>query len=418
MPAKIKSIPDSLYLQRIGQRWHARIPVPSKLRGVLGPYLRKSLDTTDVVEARKRRWEFLPIAKAQIEAAQRRRDGDATESKPTDRSRARSYEAFRKRLAKAGPPKVVTADGEEMRNPALEALVDNARESGEDGLRNFRLALTDFVRDREIVSATLKDYLARNPMRSATTAANYTTTVRLWTDVHGDRALHDVTRREALDWLNTVSKGKARETIRRYATVMSHLWLWLYRAEDDRPRNPFEDLSQASDERGRATESYGFFTDDELKRAFDAVKADDELRPIFLISIYTGFRLSECLTAVRQKLGGEECFVVVGGKSRNSARALPVHAKLAGINPPAGVEASALSVRFGRLMRDIKMPKGKTFHSLRKSFTTALEQQGCPEAIAARLLGHAPLSITYGIYSKGRDVAELKEWVDKVSHPI
>lgn len=58
------------------------------------------------------------------------------------------------------------------------------------------------------------------------------------------------------------------------------------------------------------------------------------------------------------------------------------------------MKASALSVRYGRLMRDLKMPKGKTFHSLRKAFGTALERVHCPEAVTARLLGHAPLGIT------------------------
>ena len=85
---------------------------------------------------------------------------------------------------------------------------------------------------------------------------------------------------------------------------------------------------------------------------------------------------------------------------------------------PEGANASALSVRYGRLMREIKMPKGKTFHSLRKAFTTALERVNCPEEIAARLVGHAPLSITYRLYSQGRKAAQLREWVEKVQHPV
>ena len=71
-----------------------------------------------------------------------------------------------------------------------------------------------------------------------------------------------------------------------------------------------------------------------------------------------------------------------------------------------------------RLIRSIKMPEGKTFHSLRKAFTTALERVDCPEAIAARLVGHAPLGITYRIYSQGREAAQLMEWVEKVKHPV
>jgi integrase len=85
---------------------------------------------------------------------------------------------------------------------------------------------------------------------------------------------------------------------------------------------------------------------------------------------------------------------------------------------PTGKKAVNLSVTFGRKVRPLKWGEGKTFHSLRKCFTTALERVECPEPIAARLLGHAPLGITYKVYSKGREAAQLQEWVEKVSFPV
>jgi integrase len=102
----------------------------------------------------------------------------------------------------------------------------------------------------------------------------------------------------------------------------------------------------------------------------------------------------------------------------NSVRAIPVHPKLAEVVQPVDAKASALSVRFGRLMRDAKLPKGKTFHSLRKRFATALERLECPEGMAVRLLGHKPNSLTYSVYSEGRHVAEMKEWIDRVTQPV
>ncbi len=55
--AKASPKSDTRYLQRIGSRWYARIPVPNKLRPEMGPYLRKSLDTADFREAQERRWD-------------------------------------------------------------------------------------------------------------------------------------------------------------------------------------------------------------------------------------------------------------------------------------------------------------------------------------------------------------------------
>ena len=65
---KAKATPnsDTRYLQRIGSRWYARIPVPNKLRPEMGPYFRKALDTSDISVARERRWDVLSAAKARF----------------------------------------------------------------------------------------------------------------------------------------------------------------------------------------------------------------------------------------------------------------------------------------------------------------------------------------------------------------
>lgn len=405
--------PDLRYLQRIGNRWYARIPVPNKLRADMGPYVRKALNTSDLNEARRRRWDVLEVARADF--AKRLGQGKGRENAaPKERD---SYEAFRAKLRDLGPPVVVTPSGEEMYNPALYAIADAPSEleklSGEQVQ-----ALSDHLTGREPLSETLKGYLEGNPKSNATTTANYETTVKLWREKHGNGSIHRVTRKQALEWLEAVSDGKARDTVRRYATIMAHLWAWAHRAEEDPPRNPFEGLLKAVGAKGRARKSFDFYEDDELVRAYKAVADDDELRPVFLMSIYTGFRLDECLRAERRDLYGVECFVLTTGKTDNAARVVPAHPKLKDVQAPKGVKASALSVRYGRLMRSIGMPQGKTFHSLRKSFTTALERAECPEPIAARLLGHAPLGITYGVYSKGREAAQLREWVERVRLPI
>lgn len=413
MPAKTSSTKDTRYLQRVGSRWYARVPVPNKLRGDLGPYLRKSLDTADLIEARKRLWDVVPILRAKIAKHE-------AKGRPEGLSEADlSYAAFRAKLAEAGPPVVVNAlDGEEMTNPNLEALYDRLEETGAIDRPEVADALRDNATGREPVSETLKSYLEANPKRNATTTKNYETTLKLWKAKHKDRPIYGVTRKQALEWLEEVSEGKARDTIKRYATVMGHLWAWAHRKEEDPPRNPFDDLLKAIGSKGKETESYGFYTDDELKRAFAAVANDDELHPTFLISLYTGFRLDECLRAERRDVHGIECFVLSKGKTDNAARVVPVHPRLKDVVAPQGAKASALSVRYGRLMRDIEMPKGKTFHSIRKAFATALERADCPEDIASRLVGHAPLGLTYKVYSQGRQAAQLKSWVDKVRFPI
>jgi integrase len=329
-----------------------------------------------------------------------------------------SYAAFRAKLKDMGPPVIEDQYGEEMFNPLIDDLIDEVTEGRIDEDSNLAHALSDYVTGREPVSETLRSYLEANPKRNATTAKNYETTVKLWTAKHKDRPIYGVTRRQALDWLEGVAEGKARDTVKRYATVMGHLWSWAHRKEEDPPKNPFEDLLKRIGSKGRAAESYGFYTLEELTRISEGLVDDDELRAMFFITLYTGFRLSECLRAERKDIHGVECFVLDTGKTDNAARVVPVHTRLKDITAPTGIKASALSTRYQRLMDDLEMPKGKTFHSLRKAFGTALERADCPEAIAARLLGHPPLGITYRVYSQGREAAQLKEWVEKVRHPV
>jgi integrase len=201
---------------------------------------------------------------------------------------------------------------------------------------------------------------------------------------------------------------------------MSHLWGWVYRKDEEPPRNPFDGLLKALGTGSKSAESYDAFDDTDLPHVFSAIANDETLRTVALISLYSGLRLSECLRAERKTLGGVDCWVVPEGKgkSENSVRVVPVHPRVASLEVPSGEKAVNLSVTFGRRVRPLKLGEGKTFHSLRKCFTTALERANCPEMVAVRLLGHSPISLTYKVYSKARDAAQLREWVEKVYFPV
>jgi hypothetical protein len=207
-----KSTPDTRYLQRIGNRWYARIPVPNQLRKEMGPYFRKALDTSDLNEARKRRWDVLAVARARF--------AKAAGKGPVGMDDADlSYEAFRAKLRELGPPIVVNAlDGEEMLNPDLEALVDKLtyvdkltdQETGEIENPEIVQALRDHAEDRDPVSETLKSYLEARPKRNPTTTANYETTVKLWKAKHGDKPIYGVTRKQAIEWLEGSGRGRRK----------------------------------------------------------------------------------------------------------------------------------------------------------------------------------------------------------------
>jgi integrase len=66
-----------------------------------------------------------------------------------------------------------------------------------------------------------------------------------------------------------------------------------------------------------------------------------------------------------------------------------------------GDRSNAIGKRFGRLKRNLGYDARYVFHSIRKAVSTALENTGVPENVAADILGHEKPPITYGLYSDG-----------------
>jgi integrase len=72
--------------------------------------------------------------------------------------------------------------------------------------------------------------------------------------------------------------------------------------------------------------------------------------------------------------------------------------------------------RFGRFRNKIGITETKKFHSLRKNFSTALENSQVPENIAQQLVGHSKKSMTYSLYSQGASDDVLKGAIEKVTY--
>jgi len=74
----------------------------------------------------------------------------------------------------------------------------------------------------------------------------------------------------------------------------------------------------------------------------------------------------------------------------------------------------AIGKRFGRLKEELGFGPEYVFHSIRKSFTTFLEQAGVNEGITADIVGHEKQTITYGLYSGGSSDVQKYEAIKKL----
>ena len=162
------------------------------------------------------------------------------------------------------------------------------------------------------------------------------------------------------------------------------------------------------------------------------------MRWVTLVGLFSGMRLEEICqlrTSDVKNEAGVWFFDILKAKTEAGIRRVPVHSKLiaAGILDlaegqgqlwpelkPSGRD-NKLSVdfskRFGRMRRNAEIErKGLAFHSLRKNFTTALDQAGVAQADAAVLLGHAR-GFSFDRYSGGPGLQRLRDVVERVSYP-
>lgn len=132
----------------------------------------------------------------------------------------------------------------------------------------------------------------------------------------------------------------------------------------------------------------------------------------------------------------EHFMAVPAGKNRNSLRQVPVHRAIrpvlqklvkgreeedflftsltaGGYDGKLSKSLSNRGWRFKQAHFD-NDPRLVFFHSLRNTFTTAMERAGVDPLMIQRIDGHVPQQITFSVYSAGPEVKAMKRAVDKL----
>ena len=145
----------------------------------------------------------------------------------------------------------------------------------------------------------------------------------------------------------------------------------------------------------------------------DTLSAADAL--LWKLLAATGMRLSEAFQIDREQREDGHRFVVIGTKTANSKRRVP----LPDFVPPVkgALFAGAPNIaghRLGDFIRACGIAdKRKTLHCLRHRAADRLRAAGCPEGIRHELLGHEKRTIADG-YGKGSPVRLLREWQERI----
>ena len=467
---------DTKYLYRPrGTVYYFQIAVPLDLQEATERKLwRKSLDTTSLREAQRRRWDAYAEYKAWLDrkiAGQPISGDDIARQKAAEVRRVFDDAGiddlgFRAGLVISADPDdriVPTRQHEKRAREIIEAM---GAEVTDEGVADLALALAEAVVDawqyqkRGMVPpvperATAKaargklgivdggeQYLATKAVLTANTLAEYRVAYRRFGE-RADCALADVTRDDAVSFLDGLDLAAA--TKNKHGAGLRGLFAWaIQRGHHDGP-NPFEGLSQAVSHRGK---SWLPFTPAELKKLLEAPEIAPERHTwhtarkwALWCLLYSGLRPGELCALERSEIRTERgitFFDITASKSEAGERQVPVHSKLIdlgwldylgfikagpifpGLRPRGHDQkrSNHLSHDFPRWRRGRGVTRERVvLYSLRKNFITALREAGVHQADVAALVGHEP-GFTFSTYAPtGLSLKAKRDLVERVQYP-
>ncbi len=130
----------------------------------------------------------------------------------------------------------------------------------------------------------------------------------------------------------------------------------------------------------------------------------------------------------------DRCFHVQEGKTESASRVIPIHPVLEKLISktdydkedylihdlnPGGYDNKRswnFQKRQGRLRKEVELPKGVNFHSLRNTFATRMENAGVPRNHISQLMGHEDDNMALDVYSGGLAIEPLRESLGKLSY--
>ncbi len=279
---------------------------------------------------------------------------------------------------------------------------------------------------------------------------------------YGRRPIQELSLDELLKAHPATSDGLSSKTLNRHSGALNKLFDWAIKTGRLVGSNPAEGHRRQNlrddDDVRRA------FTPDELKallngKIFKAPEvsrtspthhtADGTLAWLILIALFSGMRLDEICSLRVEDLAQEgdiTYFNVVSHDGRRlktaaAKRRIPIHSKLFELGfgkylvtisaakheylfpalkrgGPDKKLSWYISKRFTAYRRSVGVKDPKTvFHCLRKNASTALERARIPENEAVQVIGHKKMTMSYGLYSEGIDLAALKSVVEAINYP-
>jgi len=404
---------DTKYLQKRGHQWSVRITVPRTLKPLLGTHLRKSLHTSDLKVANRRKFQVLAILKDQVAQARQ-------ESLSTNISRAASFrEALREAHAK---------DDFNTAEVLQSHAIDEAEEiEQKHGLAAAKVFYDEATALTPTLSEVTEDWLTSTEIKESTRLKRRKAYEGLRDFLGGDAPPHKLTDLQVCDYVDLLKRSNlSPNTIRDKLSALGGLWQYMFeRLIIPKGVNPWKGFTI----KGGSTESCRVFTKEEILTILATDFPQPWHKDIFICLLLTGARPQE-LCGLRHSdvnLVGKRVSIS-SSKTKAGVRGLPVeHPVLLSVlkkykkNKESGFifpvtcggadksPAANYSKMFGRVKKALGLPSEAQLYSARKSFiSTALDLQ-LPRTEIERYVGHEIGRLIYTVYSQGRGEKGLRE---------
>ncbi|WP_295798230.1 site-specific integrase [uncultured Microbulbifer sp.] len=392
-------------------------------------YVKRSLETHSLRTAQRRRQQML---------AECLRIVDEVRAGSDERSR---FKVHARAVAKADPADLEAAYLESLEkeptSPDEKAFKEALRAEykghvSELAKCTLKEALGVYKKDRE---GRVSDKTLSHASRAVETYLEHTR--------KADVTLESIKRPDVKQYIQASAATAKGKTISNRLTFMSAIFKAAqdYGHIDESKRNPFDGHRVER----KDSQSFQQFTKQELRAIFDATEKYREKSKDYhkfllpRLAYATGCRLEELCSLQRAQIREEGSIVYIAiaegvdvykGKTLNAGRRIPIHSSLAAevlrwrdsddhlllfpvleSKRADGKLGDKYGKSFGRLKTELGITGGrhKGFHSFRVHMATNLEQAEVPESRAVWILGHTRnLSLSYGLYSKGPSLEQLR----------
>jgi integrase len=440
------------HLTQRHRTWFVRIIVPADVQAIVGQtVLIETTGETDVHRAATRAAPIIARFKAQIRAA--RLAGKPLEELTAERlaDRYRAESATDPDHAQAIEITDVVRFALRQIGQSYTAYGRQVREADYDGYAALGL-LPRGERAMNVVEAVtgrstpfdvhLEQWVPDAGLKSRPLDQAISTIRSFARDV--GRPLQGLRGRDVQAWIDGLInaegvEGTSAKTVQRKLSELRNYWNWLQSKEivpDDLKPFTGRRVRQPASRRKLKAEQRQRWRPDQVIQLWEAAKArrDAPLAHAIQIAAYSGARIEGVAQLRVQSIETDPetgvRFMRMTDKSAAGDRHVPVHPQLAGLidsliqnadgdgylihstaRNKYGERSQPLSKRFGRLKTELGFDERYVFHSIRRTVAKLFQDAGCPEGVAADIVGHLKPTLTYGLYGGETRMDTRAEWL-------